>query len=66
MMVNNQYGVEIDFHAAVNLMDEELAEKIHYFIDSNCTEQEFFDYYCLEHKQKYWEDFELDKENPVW
>lgn len=59
--VKNFWNVEINFESAVALMDKDLCEEI----DSE-NEQEFFDAYCKAHEEKYGEEFELAKENPVW
>ncbi len=31
-----------------------------------CSQQEFFEAYCVAHEQKFGELFEPDKVNPVW
>lgn len=62
-IVVNAYGAEIDFEAAVNLMDDEIRESICGTVD---TEQEFFTAYCAAHEAKYGEEFELAGANPVW
>lgn len=49
---NNQ----VDFEAAVNLMDDEIREALHAEL-APCTEQEFFDAYCKAHEEKYGEEF---------
>ena len=69
----NSYGVEIDANVALNLMDEQLVE---YAWDNiwNLEEcrypdnemQSMFDEYCKLHQQKYGEEFELSKPNPVY
>ena len=58
--VKNQYGVEINFETAVNLMNDDIREELHSEI-APCSEQEFFDEYCKRDV-----DFELAKENPVY
>ena len=58
--VKNQYGVQIDFDAAVNLMDDDIRESVHRDL-APCTDQEFFDEYCKRDKR-----FELAKQNPVF
>lgn len=63
--VKNQYGKELDFDAAVILMDDDIREKLHGEI-APCTEQEFFDAYVKAHEDKFGEDWELSKPNPVW
>ncbi len=64
-IVKNEYGTEIDYEAAVMLMDDDIREKIHSDL-APCTDQEFFDAYCKAHEEKYGEDFELSKKNPVY
>ena len=62
--VKNQYGREIDFDAAVNIMDDEVREQT---AASGCVNhQAFFDVYCYYHLIRFGEDFEPNKENPVW
>ena len=63
MMIKNQYGVEIDFEAAVNLMDDAICEDVNFDL-APCTEQEFFDEYVKRHLAKYGEEFEPAKKNP--
>lgn len=65
MKVINTWGTEIDFDAAVSLMDDEIREELHNEL-APCTEQEFFDAYCKAHEEKYGEEFECAKENPCW
>lgn len=63
-MVKNQYGREIDFDAAVNIMDDEVREQV---VATDCDDdQDFFDVYCGYHLAKFGEIFEPNKENPVW
>ena len=63
MMITNKWGTEINFDAAVSLMDDDLREQIAGTVD---TDQEFFDSYCVSHEQKFGEPFECAKENPCW
>lgn len=63
--ITNEFGVEINFDAAVNLMDDEIREMLHEEI-APCTEQEFFDAYCKAHEDRFGEEWELAKENPVF
>lgn len=63
MTITNTWGTEIDFTAAATLMDDEIREEIAGTVD---TEQEFFDAYCKAHEEKYGEEFELAKANPVY
>ena len=63
--VVNEYGVEIDYDSAVNLMDDELCERLSDEL-APCSNQEFFDAYCEAHEEKYGEPWELAKANPVY
>jgi len=45
-------GQQVDFETAVNLMDDELRERLHMEI-APCGEQEFADAYCREHALKF-------------
>ena len=63
MIVKNEFGVDIDFDAAVALMDDGLREEIAGTVD---TEQDFFDTYCKAHEAKYGAEFECAKETPCW
>lgn len=49
-------NTQVDFEAAVNLMDDEIREALHAEL-APCTEQEFFDAYCKAHEEKYGEKF---------
>ena len=64
MKVINMNGAAIDFEAAINMMDDEIREQLH--ADGYETEQEFFSAYEKSHVEKYGEEWELSKENPVW
>ena len=63
MKVININGTEINFDAAVILMDDEIRESICGTVDS---EQEFFTAYEKAHAEKYGEEWELSKENPCY
>lgn len=63
--VINQYGKELNFAAAVNLMDDDIREQLHTEL-APCTNQEFFDAYVKAHSQMFGEDWILDNPNPVW
>lgn len=63
--VTNKYGVVIDFEIAVNFMDDGIRERLYNFI-APCSEQDFFEAYCLAHECRFNEPFELAKENPVY
>lgn len=64
-IVKNEYGVELDFTAATGMMDDEIREAVSMEL-APCTEQEFFAAYCAAHEEKFGEQFELAKANPVW
>ena len=64
MKVTNVNGIELDYEVAVQLMDEEIREKIHAEI-APCTEQVFFSAYEKAHEEKFGEAWELSKPNPV-
>ena len=63
--VINQYGKEIDFDAAVNIMDDDLREQLNNEL-APCTNQKFFEAYAKAHLEKFDEEFEPNKANPVW
>ena len=63
MMVINMNGTEINYEAAVGLMDDEIQESLCGTVDS---EQEFFTAYEKAHAEKYGEEWELSKENPCY
>lgn len=65
MKVINMNGTEINYEAAVMLMDDEIRESLHFEI-APCTEQEFFTAYEKAHAEKYGEEWELSKENPCY
>lgn len=58
MKVINQNGTEIDFEAAVSLMDDEIREDLNREL-APCTEQEFFKAYEKAHEEKYGEEFQI-------
>jgi hypothetical protein len=69
--IRNEAGTEIDFDAAVALMDDELREHLHEIIEvfegeREFTAQQFFDDYVMLHREKFGEEFEPNKCNPVW
>ena len=63
MKVINMNGTEINYEAAVELMDVEIRDSICGTVD---TEQEFFTAYEKAHAEKYGEEWELSKENPCY
>ena len=65
MAVINSSGTEIDFEASVALMDDDIREELHYAL-APCTDQEFFTAYEKAHIEKFGEEWELSKRNPVW
>ena len=65
MEVINMNGTEINYEAAVELMDDEIRESLHFEL-APCTEQEFFTAYENAHAEKYGEEWELSKENPCY
>ena len=65
MEVINMNGTEINYEAAVMLMDDEIRESLHFEI-APCTEQEFFTAYEKAHAEKCGEEWELSKENPCY
>ena len=63
MKVINMNGTEINYEAAVELMDDELRESI---CGTVYSEQEFFTAHEKAHAEKYGEEWELSKENPCY
>lgn len=63
--VINDNGAEIDYEAAVQLMDDEICERLNEEF-APCTEQEFFTAYEAAHAEKYGEEWELSKANPCY
>ena len=61
----NEYGKEINYAVAENLMDDDLREEIHRELVP-CSEREFFDEYAKRHEEKFGEVWELAKENPQY
>lgn len=62
--VKNSNDTMVDFEVAVNLMDDEIREAIH--AEGIEDEQEFFEAYAKAHQDKFGEEWEMDKENPVY
>lgn len=63
--VTNLNGAEIDYAAAVNLMDDDIREALHLEL-APCTEQKFFTAYEDAHIAKFGKEWELSKAYPVW
>lgn len=61
--VTNAHGKQINFDAAVVIMDDDLLRELE---GTGETEQAFFDAYCKAHEAKFGEEFEPAKANPVW
>ena len=61
MKVINKNGTEINFESAIELMDDEICERL-----EACKEQEYFTEYEKEHEKKYSDEWELSKENPTY
>ena len=64
-IVENDYGVEIDFEVATYLMEDDIREALHNELVP-CTDQEFFDAYVKVYKEKYGEPWEFSKKNTVY
>lgn len=63
--VINKSGTEINWDAAITLMDDDIREALHDEM-APCTEQEFFTAYEAAHAAKYGEDWELSTDNPCY
>ena len=61
--VINANGTEIDYNAAVALMDDDICAELNDKL-APCTEQEFFSAYEQAHEAKYGEEWEYSKANP--
>ena len=69
--VKNELGTgnDIDFEAAVNLMDDDVREDAHMdclAIDADNPEQVFFNHYCELHEIRFGTEFEPNKANGQW
>lgn len=65
MKVINMNGTEINYDAAVELMDDEICESLNFEL-APCTDQEFFTAYEKAHEEKYGEEWALSKANPCY
>ena len=63
--VINKNGCEINFDAAVEMMDDNIRERLHSQM-SPCSDQSFFSAYEKEHEKTHGEEFFLSAENPVY
>lgn len=67
--VINKNGTEIDYEAALALMDEDILVDMSqewYSAYHPMTDQDWFTRYETLHKEKYGEDWELSKANPTY
>lgn len=51
-------GYEVDFDAAVSMMEDELREELHNKL-APCSDQDFIDAYAEAHQAKFGEQFEI-------
>lgn len=65
MRVVNKYNAEINWEAAVELMDDEICEQLAAEI-APCTEQEYFTAYEAAYEAAYGEEWALSAENPIY
>lgn len=63
--VKNEWGKEIDFEAAVEIMDDGIREDLSDLM-APCSNQSFFDAYCTWHRNAFGEEFEPNKKNGQW
>lgn len=52
-------GEEVDFDACVELMDDGIREELHAKYAGKVTNQEFLDFYCKAHHEKYRKKLEI-------
>lgn len=64
MKVTNMAGAEVNYNAAVELMDDQIREEL--AGDDWDSEQDFFRAYEKAHLEKFGEEWELSKSNPVY
>ena len=57
--VKNNKGQNINFEAAVMLMDDNIREEIHNDLCGEITDQGFYDEYCRRHGDVYNEEFSI-------
>ncbi len=65
MKVINKNGTEINFDAAVPMMDDDIREDLHMEM-APCADQEFFTAYEKAHEERFGEEWELSKKNPQY
>lgn len=61
MKVINKNGTEINFESALELMEDEICERL-----EACNEQEYLTEYENAQEKKYGDEWELSKENPTY
>ena len=62
---NGKHYADKQWDAVVNMMDDDLRREL----DNDlcpCTAQEFFDAYVKLHLERFGEEWELSKANPIW
>lgn len=67
--VINKNGAEVDYEAAIQLMDWEILDLMadEWYRDGYpMTDQEWFSRYEKRHEEKYGEEWELSKANPTY
>lgn len=63
-LIENECGRKIDFDAASDAMDQGIADSLDH--GDGMTVRAFFSVYCAKHREKFGEEFEPNKPNPVW
>lgn len=63
--VVNAYGEYIRFDVAASLMDDEVREAVHAEM-APCSNQEFFDAYCISHRELFGDNWCLDVPTPIY
>ena len=59
------YGDSFRFDVAASLMDDEVREAVHAEM-APCSNQEFFDAYCISHRELFGDNWCLDEPNPIY
>ena len=62
--ITNAHGIQLDYATAVNLMDDDIREAI--VAEGIEDAQAFFELYAIAHRICFGEDWELNKENPIY
>ena len=63
--VINSYSKKLDYDSIVELMDDDIREALSSAM-APCSEQEFFDAYCVKHQKKFREVFFANGQNPQY